>query len=372
MRIELNSKGANVVNHVGIEDYLRGVVGSEMGSLSPAESLKAQAVIARTYTYANKNRHGSSNADVCNSTHCQVYSGVKSERDSINKAVDSTRGIIMISDGKAISALYHATCGGMTSNNSVVWGGAQTKYLKRVACPFCSKAKRYRWTEKISIKDLKAKLIPEKVFFNTVFDIDIESPGQLDRVTNVVLYTDKGIKKFKGTTLRRIFNLNSTTFILGQRLAVTQKISKALPEKVLKKAPAKFVRCVGIVYEDIPDAPPQIVIQTGQGLKRALKPEKGWKAISWKEKLREIPSTNQESTMTKPKKQPVKIEKVQKLAVTKNSKGGIDSFEIFGRGFGHQVGLCQSGAIELGKRGWTYRQILPYYYSHVVLRDLNY
>ncbi|HMM58651.1 MAG TPA: hypothetical protein PKC25_00820 [Candidatus Rifleibacterium sp.] len=48
------------------------------------------------------------------------------------------------------------------------------------------------------------------------------------------------------------------------------------------------------------------------------------------------------------------------------------SIELFGRGYGHQVGLCQSGAIELGKRECSYRQILAHYYSNVALRSLDY
>jgi len=53
-------------------------------------------------------------------------------------------------------------------------------------------------------------------------------------------------------------------------------------------------------------------------------------------------------------------------------RGPLSSIELFGRGYGHQVGLCQSGAIELGKREWSYRQILAHYYSNVALRSLDY
>lgn len=60
----------------------------------------------------------------------------------------------------------------------------------------------------------------------------------------------------------------------------------------------------------------------------------------------------------------------QAPAITR--RGPLASIELFGRGYGHQVGLCQSGAIELGKREWSYRQILAYYYSNVALRSLDY
>ncbi len=173
--ISIAKSGAKIINHVGLEDYLRGVVGSEIGSRSPAESIKAQTVIARTYAYANRGRHGSEGADVCDSTHCQVYKGVAAERPSIDPAVKGTRGIVMISEGDPVATLYHGTCGGMTSDNDKVFGGAPRSYLRRVACPFCEKGTYYRWTRKISITDLKKALAKEKIFFKTLSGTEIDA-----------------------------------------------------------------------------------------------------------------------------------------------------------------------------------------------------
>ena len=162
LQISFSADGALIVNHVGIEDYLRGVVGSEIGSRSPAESIKAQTVIARTYAYASRGKHKAEGADVCDSTHCQVYSGVSAERDTIDPAVAGTRGIVMISDGEPIATLYHATCGGMTSDNDKVYGGAPRSYLRRVQCPFCGAGINYRWSRSIGIEKLKSALRQEK------------------------------------------------------------------------------------------------------------------------------------------------------------------------------------------------------------------
>ncbi|MBP5470768.1 MAG: SpoIID/LytB domain-containing protein [Candidatus Riflebacteria bacterium] len=103
--LKLTEKGATAVNEIPIEDYLRGVVGREIGANSPDESLKAQSVIARTYAYANKGRHGSDGADVCNTTHCQVYFGKNAERESVDKAIKNTRGYILSYNSNPISAL---------------------------------------------------------------------------------------------------------------------------------------------------------------------------------------------------------------------------------------------------------------------------
>ena len=207
LQINFSAKGAIVVNHIGIEDYLRGVIGSEIGARAPAESIRAQTVIARTYAYASRGKHGADGADVCDSTHCQVYSGVSAERDTIDPAVAATRGIVMISDGKPIATLYHATCGGMTSDNDKVYGGAPCSYLRRVVCPFCREGSNYRWSRSIGLNELRTALRQERISFEQLRDASIDSPGRMDRVTSLILTTNRGVFKIKGTTVRRLFNL---------------------------------------------------------------------------------------------------------------------------------------------------------------------
>ena len=355
MLIKFSKSGALVVNHVGIEDYLRGVVGSEMGSLSPAQSLMAQTIIARTYAYSNKGKHGRDGADVCDSTHCQVYKGISAERDTINKAIDGTLGIIMISEGKPIQTLYHATCGGMTSDNDKVFGGSPCSYLRRVICPFCKSGSNYRWVKTLTLNEFKKGMASEKIIFNRLYDFGYEAPGLLDRVDKVFINTDKGEFSIKGTTFRRIFNLKSTTFTLGNRKTVKALISAAAPDEQASEKKIQIV--LKGLGETASDGPPQLIVQTSKGLKRTPRPEDGWKTITCRQI--ETPKTEKASgRRTDPIRSP--------------ATGNIEKVEIFGRGYGHQVGLCQSGAIELGKRNWSYRQILPFYYANVALRQLGY
>ena len=356
LQISFSANGALVVNHVGIEDYLRGVVGSEIGSRSPAESIKAQTVIARTYAYARRGKHTAEGADVCDSTHCQVYSGVSAERDTIDPAVAGTRGIVMISDGEPIATLYHATCGGMTSDNDKVYGGAPRSYLRRVQCPFCSAGSNYRWSKSISTENLKSALRQEKISFNRLWDASIESPGHLDRVTNLVLNTDRGVIKVKGTTIRRLFNLPSTTFVLADRRLPAKTVMAAKPAAPVSPV-ARSLRFVSELQTRDEHLPQQMLVMTAAGLKRAQKPEGGWRVMAL------AASTGALS----PEKE---IPEVQVSG--RQHRGPLVSIELFGRGYGHQVGLCQSGAIELGKREWSYRQILAHYYSNVALRSLDY
>lgn len=364
LQIKFSNSGVKVVNHVGLDDYLRGVVGSEMGSRSPLESLKAQTVIARTYAFASKNKHGSDGADVCNSTHCQVYSGISAERESIDAAVAGTRGMVMISDGDPVATLYHATCGGMTSDNDKVFGGAPRSYLRRVECPFCKNGINYRWSRTISLADLKSALAKEKIRFDRLVDVEIESAGHMDRVDNLVLHTNTGVHRVRGTTIRRLFNLPSTTFVSGSRNKPGRLIAAAQPVKaeIQKTISPRSGIVTAALSDEITAGPRQLFIQTAAGLRRAVKPDEGWHTIAWQ-------------TLSASESAANRAVPVVKQAMPSGAQTGqraLDKLEIFGRGYGHQVGMCQAGAIELGKRDWSYRQILAFYYSNVALRSLDY
>ncbi len=349
LEVAFGKSGASVINRVGLEDYLRGVVGSEVGSLSPAETLKAQAVIARTWAIANRGKHGKEGYDLCDREHCQVYNGVKAERASVDAALNATRGVILISDGVPISTMYHAACGGMTSDNEKVYGGAPTRYLRRVRCDYCKAASKYRWTEQIGLDRLRKGLAAEGLSFSSLYAAEIVSPAPLDRVEQVRLRTDKGELRVKGTTFRRLFNLPSTTFVLPQQGAVQAQATAVPATPGTRPAGNGSIR---LFAGGRLSGPPQLVVQTAAGIRRMRRPTSGWIVISG------IPRTLDTS-----------VNRGLPLNQGTAARNGIT---IHGRGYGHQVGLCQAGAIELGKRRWSYRQILALYYSHVSLRLLRY
>ena len=105
----------HVVNEVGLEDYVRGVIGPEMGSRAPLEALKAQAVASRTFALNSLGRWTSDGYDLRDSTDSQVYSGVEAERPECDRAVRDTAGLILTVGGHAIAAYFCADCGGVTA-----------------------------------------------------------------------------------------------------------------------------------------------------------------------------------------------------------------------------------------------------------------
>lgn len=133
LEVFVNSRGSlTVVNVVPLEEYLLGVVPSELG-LPQLEAQKAQAVAARTYAIANIGGYGKQGFDMVPTVWSQVYKGVSIETRMGTMAVQSTRGIVATYNGKPINALYTSTCGGRTENSENIFEYAEP-YLRGVEC----------------------------------------------------------------------------------------------------------------------------------------------------------------------------------------------------------------------------------------------
>jgi len=128
--ININGK-LNVINKLNIEDYIRGVVPSEMPSSWEYEALKAQAVAARSYALANLGKRASRGYDLNDTPQDQAYGGASAEKIKTNRAVKDTEGIVIIYDLKIIPAYYSASAGGQTKNASDVWT-RDLPYIKSV------------------------------------------------------------------------------------------------------------------------------------------------------------------------------------------------------------------------------------------------
>lgn len=116
--------GATLINDVPLEEYLKGVVPAEMPSKWGEEALKAQAIAARSYAVATKNagKHASKGFDLVATTADQAYGGASAEKERTTKAVDETRGIVLVQSNKVIPTYYHASSGGKTK----VWNSGSS------------------------------------------------------------------------------------------------------------------------------------------------------------------------------------------------------------------------------------------------------
>lgn len=154
----------SVVNHIDVEQYLRGVVPLEIGKRSEAliESLKAQAVAARTYTYKRMAERRKAPFDMTATVQDQVYGGADVEYRESDMAIKLTADLILVFGDSLVQAYYHSTCGGKTANIEDVWDKPQCGYLRSindidsVGRPYCRISPRFNWTEKWPSRDFFA------------------------------------------------------------------------------------------------------------------------------------------------------------------------------------------------------------------------
>lgn len=245
-----------ILNHVEVESYVAGVVQSEGGgSVKDNDFYLVQAIACRTYALNNIKKHAKDGYNLCDSVHCQLYSG-KCKNSEILAATYKTAGdVIVDKDNKMISAAFHSNSGGQTINSEDLWK-IPTSYLKSVVDTFSLKMPNATWEYKI----LTANWLD---YLSTNFGYNINDP---------------------------------------------QKKAYALNFKQEKR------------LTNFTDSIPLANIRADLGLKST------WFSIS------EIP-------------------------------GGYVVFK--GKGYGHGVGLSQQGAIRMAQLGYTFVDIIKFYYKDV-------
>jgi len=218
---------------MNVEDYVKGVVAAELPKYFELETMKAQAVAARTYALARKsglyraqdNVHN--DADICTDVHCQVWTskdtaferwGSDAEQiwGKIDTAVSQTSGLVITFNGKMINPLYHSNSGGMTENVSAVWKTEEVPYLTAVASAGEEEYENeYNGSLAITYSDFtnkiktfnKTAVISEKDAFK---DIKIGLRTASGRVNDIKI----GNISMKGTEFRTLFALKSTNFTI--------------------------------------------------------------------------------------------------------------------------------------------------------------
>ena len=225
--IKLFNSGSGQIEELPIDEYLYGVVSSEMPANFEIEALKAQAIVARTYTiYQIMNNSGKHpGADICdNSSCCQAWIS-KDERlskwapeeaesnwNKIVDAVNSTSGKIITYQNKPINAFFHSNSGGKTESSLNIWGGIDYPYLKSVETAGEEGYTQYSSEAKFTKEELLNKL--KEKYEDCEIDYSQENCIQiLEYTTSGRVKTIKfGNKEIAGTEARTILGLRSTNF----------------------------------------------------------------------------------------------------------------------------------------------------------------
>ncbi|MGA2091379.1 MAG: SpoIID/LytB domain-containing protein [Endomicrobiales bacterium] len=206
-----------VVNELGLEDYICGILPEEANAAWPLESLKAQAVVSRTYVLKNMRRHEKNGFDVCNSDHCQVYGGAQCEDPRSNKAVELTRGEVLMYNGQMAQTLFHASCGGHTENPNNVWAweSATPPYLRGVTDKYCLNSPHQHWKNIVKEETIRKSLVKAGFSVGTITSIKVEGTNVSGRAKKLKIKSTNGVVEMKGSTFRMAIDpwiIRSTMF----------------------------------------------------------------------------------------------------------------------------------------------------------------
>ncbi len=161
-----------VVNRLPLEEYVKGVLFHEASHYWPAEALKAQAIVCRSYAAFQMAENAGRDFDVTSDVYSQVFGGRSAERYRTNRIVDQTRGKVLAYEGKVLPAFFHATCAGHTADSSTLWK-TNLPPLKGVACPYCTESPYYRWHEVFSLSEIGAQLARAGLMQGEVRDLKV-------------------------------------------------------------------------------------------------------------------------------------------------------------------------------------------------------
>jgi stage II sporulation protein D len=209
LRVTPKGGALRVVNIVGLEPYLWGVVPSEMPDRWPAEALQAQAVVARTYALAHL--HGG-DFDLYPDTRSQVYGGIAAESPTATDAVNKTAGEVVTYKGKLADTFFYSSSGGKTANVQDVWPkAAAVPYLVSVADPYDTLSPYHDWGPLRFMPGLLARRLHSP---GRLVDLrpDVGASG---RVRTLTVVGANGERTLGGSDVRRALGLRSTWFQIG-------------------------------------------------------------------------------------------------------------------------------------------------------------
>jgi SpoIID/LytB domain protein len=289
-----------------------------MNSEFPDEALKAQSVTARSFTIARLGKHHLlSPFDVCDDVHCQVFSGTTRRSSKTDNAVRSTSGEVLMYDNNICETFYHAVCGGHTEHNENVWlNGTPMRYLRGV---FDLPASQVNVPEDWLINENNlGRWISEKQKVYCNVDL-IQTPSYLE-------YTRKYFRwrvEYSQSEITKIIrdktghNVGSVQNIIPMERGVSGRLKK--------------IRIIG--------SRKSITISSDLEIRKSLSPNYLYSSCF-------------------------------QVRTEGYSGGAPRRFIIEGAGWGHGIGMCQTGAAMMALTGSNYRSILQHYYRGASLKSV--
>ena len=320
----VKNDGILLINHIEIENYLYGVVPKEIGASFPMESIKAQAVAARTYALSNINKHKNEGFNLCDTTHCQVYGAMDAEHSSTNQAVNETRNMVVYYKGKLAETTFHSNNGGYTESNKDAWGGAALGYLIAKEDKFSLNSPNSSWTVKLTLQEMSSKLISGGIDVGELIDMEVLEISEGKRVLKLKIKGSSKDEIISGSKLRTILGNNEikSTFFNINKEGISSNVKTYIMDgNSIKPIEVNLSNATIIDGRDV-----KTILKTG--------------------------------TTTALGENSAK-------SITNNYATSPTSFTFEGKGYGHGVGMSQYGAMEMAKQGYNFEEILKYYYTGV-------
>lgn len=347
-----------VVNIVDLETYIKGVVPYEMSNSWPLEALKVQAVCARSYAYINihSGKHTSYHFDVCNTTDCQAYYGAGTNSSSYqanertDQAVDETAGEYAWYDGQVIEAFYSSSHGGASESVYNVWGSSleQYPYLCGVEDPYeadmASKNSYSSWTVSYTSSELAQRLQARGYNASSGIASLTLMYSDLGNVIQVrVTYGNGESNDLKPTSIRSVFGVSSIRFTVNGQSVSSGAGTSSSGGGLTANGSASL------------DSQGTYTVISGSGSLSQAGLD-GLYAISGSGSV--TPAEDAASGGGSGTDTP---------AGTQVTVSG-SSYIFQGSGNGHQLGLSQYGARAMAERGFTYDEIIEFYYPGTYVR----
>lgn len=315
-----------VISVMELEDYIKCVVPYEMSDSWPTEALKAQAVCARTYVMRVGSRHSSYGFDVCANEHCQACYGVDYQYSrhtaTADAAVDATAGICMRYKGSYVYAVYSASNGGASEDVKNVWG-SDYAYLKGKADPYeasiASSIPGYNYTVRYTAASLGSRMTSRYSGYKlgTLADVYVSEFTPNGNVCKVT-FVDTSGKTYtvSGETCRLALGTKSQRFTINGGAGDTLHVNE---DETVSSIFGSYVIAGDGTLSTVSGTP---YVITADG--------------------------------------------VSELSGSGGSGGDISGgILIEGTGNGHNVGMSQWGANAMAKQGYTFRDILNFYYTGI-------
>ena len=309
LRLQGNAYGSyTLINDVPVESYLRGVVPNEIGAKAPYNAVEAQTIIARTYALRNGRRFAIDGYELSADVHCQVYKGLSGIDPNSDRAIRATKGQVLTYQNQLVDALYSSTTGGVTAKFSDVWNGEDRPYLKPI----------------------------------------VDAAGSVWNLSRQSLANEQNFQQF--ININRGFNEVGWKTFRWRRESSIEQLTKDLQKYLeVNRSPfASFQKLQGLeVVERSPG---------GRILKLSVQTDIGTFNL-FKDEVR--------SAFSAPRSTLFYLETVKK------DNDPLWGYAFVGGGFGHGVGLSQTGSYRLAELGWTSKRILNFYYPGTTLQVLD-